>query len=82
MAEQNSEAVFQMQRVYIKDASLELPNAPQIFLEKNPPKIEVAVDVGAQRLAENIFESEVTVTVTAKSMRKSLSWWSASRPVF
>ncbi|VWX32618.1 protein-export chaperone SecB [Limnobacter sp. 130] len=66
MAEQNSEAVFQMQRVYIKDASLELPNAPQIFLEKNPPKIEVAVDVGAQRLAENIFESEVTVTVTAK----------------
>ena len=66
MAEQNSEAVFQMQRVYIKDASLELPNAPQIFLEKNPPKIEVSVDVGAQRLAENIFESEVTVTVTAK----------------
>ena len=66
MAEQNSEAVFQMQRVYIKDASLELPNAPQIFLEKNQPKIEVAVDVGAQRLAENIFESEVTVTVTAK----------------
>jgi preprotein translocase subunit SecB len=66
MAEQNSDAVFQMQRVYIKDASLELPHAPQIFLEKDAPKIEVSVDVGAQRLTENIFESEVTVTVTAK----------------
>jgi len=40
MAEQNSEAVFQMQRVYIKDASLELPNAPQIFLEKTRPKLK------------------------------------------
>ncbi|HEY1057186.1 MAG TPA: protein-export chaperone SecB [Limnobacter sp.] len=66
MAEQAQEAVFQMQRVYVKDASLELPNAPQIFLEKNPPAIEVSVDVGAQRLADTVFESEVTVTVTAK----------------
>jgi preprotein translocase subunit SecB len=66
MAEKNSEAVFHLQRVYIKDASVELPNAPQIFLEKTSPKIEVALDVGALRLAENIFESEVTVTVTAK----------------
>ena len=63
---QNQDAVFQMQRVYIKDASVELPNAPQIFLEKNAPKIDVSVDVGASRLSETIFESEVTVTVTAK----------------
>jgi preprotein translocase subunit SecB len=66
MADQAQDAVFQMQRVYIKDASLELPNAPQIFLEKEAPKIDVTVDVAAQRLAETVFESEVTVTVTAK----------------
>jgi preprotein translocase subunit SecB len=66
MSEQAQEAIFQMQRIYVKDASVELPNAPQIFLEKNAPQIEVTVDVGAQALAENVFESEVTVTVTAK----------------
>lgn len=70
MAEQNPEAVFQMQRVYLKDASLELPNAPQVFLEKNSPKIEVSVDVGASRLGETVYESEVTVTVTAKIEEK------------
>jgi len=42
MDEQNQatqEPVFQMQRVYIKDVSLELPNAPAVFLEKATPKI-------------------------------------------
>lgn len=66
MSEQTQEAVFQLQRVYLKDASLELPNAPQIFLDRTPPKIDVSVDVGGQRLNETIFEAEVTVTVTAK----------------
>ncbi len=40
MAEQNSEAVFQMQRVYIKDASLELPNAPKFSSRKTRPKLK------------------------------------------
>lgn len=67
MSEQQApEQVFQMQRVYLKDASLELPNAPQVFLDRNQPKIEVQVDVGGQRLNETVFESEVTVTVTAR----------------
>lgn len=64
--QQATEQVFQMQRVYLKDASLELPNAPQVFLDRNQPKIEVQVDVGGQRLSETVFESEVTVTVTAR----------------
>jgi preprotein translocase subunit SecB len=69
MSEQQAnqaQAVFQIQRVYLKDASLELPNAPQIFLEQTPPNVEITVDVGAQRLAENVFESLVSVTVTSK----------------
>lgn len=70
MTQENQQAVFQMQRVYLKDVSVELPNAPQIFLEKLSPAIEVAVDVGAQRLSETIFESEVTVTVTARLEEK------------
>lgn len=66
MAEQNEQPVFQIQRVYLKDVSLEQPNSPAIFLEQEPPAMEVAVDVGAEVLAEGIYESTVTITVTAK----------------
>jgi len=64
--EQNQQPVFQIQRVYLKDMSLEQPNSPAIFLEQEAPAVEVAVDVGAEPLAEGIFESTVTITVTAK----------------
>jgi preprotein translocase subunit SecB len=66
MADQNQQPVFQIQRVYLKDMSLEQPNSPQIFLEQEAPNIEVAVDVGADALADGIYESTVTITVTAK----------------
>ncbi len=66
MADENLQPLFQIQRVYLKDLSLEQPNSPAIFLEQEQPNIEVAVDVGAQPLAEGIFESTVTITVTAK----------------
>jgi preprotein translocase subunit SecB len=66
MAEQNQQPVFQIQRVYLKDMSLEQPNSPAIFLEQDSPAIEVAVDVGVEALAETIYESTVTITVTAK----------------
>ena len=60
MAEENQQAeqqpVFQIQRVYLKDLSLEQPNSPAIFLEQDAPAIEVAVDVGAEALADGIFE--------------------------
>ncbi len=60
------QAVFQIQRIYLKDMSLEQPNSPSIFLEQEAPAIEVAVDVGVEALSEGIFESTVTITVTAK----------------
>jgi len=66
MTEEVQQPVFQIQRVYLKDLSLEQPNSPAIFLEQEAPNIEVAVDVGVDNLAEGIFESTVTITVTAK----------------
>jgi preprotein translocase subunit SecB len=69
MADDNEQAqqpVFQIQRVYLKDMSLEQPNSPGIFLEQEAPTMEVAVDVGAESLADGVFESTVTITVTAK----------------
>jgi len=58
--------VFNMQRVYIKDLSVEMPNAPHIFLEQTAPQVEVNIGIGGQRLAESLFESTITVTVTTK----------------
>jgi preprotein translocase subunit SecB len=66
MADENNQPVFQIQRVYLKDLSLEQPNSPAIFLEQAQPTIEVSVDVGAEQLADTVFESTVTVTVTSK----------------
>jgi preprotein translocase subunit SecB len=70
MADENQQPVFQIQRVYLKDMSLEQPNSPGIFLEQEAPNMEVAVDVGVEQLADGVFESTVTVTLTAKAAGK------------
>src|SRR5690606_36082386 len=57
---------FNLQRVYLKDLSLEMPNAPHVFLEQEQPQVEVSINVGGQRLAETVFESTVTATVTTR----------------
>ncbi len=76
MSDQNNQAIaapsFNMQRVYLKDLSLEVPNAPNIFLEQEGPKVEVAINVGGQALAETVFESTITITVTTKINDKVL----------
>jgi preprotein translocase subunit SecB len=81
MSDQNAQAdqsqntnapVFNMQRVYLKDLSLEMPNAPNIFLEQEGPQVEVAINVGGQALAETVFESTITVTVTTRIGEKVL----------
>ena len=76
MAEQHSQAdnapSFNMQRVYLKDLSLEMPNAPSIFLEQESPEVEVSINIGGQALAETVFESTVTVTVTTRIKDKVL----------
>lgn len=58
--------VFQIQRMYLKDLSLEIPHAPQIFLEQGQPTVEVSIDTGGEQLADGIYEVTVTVTVTTK----------------
>src|SRR4051812_3042129 len=69
--DQNQQPVFQIQRVYLKDLSLEQPNSPGVFLEQEVPGIEVSVDVGVEKLADQVYESTVTITVTAKVKDKT-----------
>jgi preprotein translocase subunit SecB len=69
MSDQNAQelqATFNIQRIYLKDMSLEQPNSPEIFLEQDGPNIEIQIDVGNQKLADDIYEATVTVTITAK----------------
>ena len=65
-SQQDDQPFFNIQRVYLKDMSLEQPNSPAIFLEQEMPSVEVEVDVKAERLADTVFEILVTGTVTAK----------------
>jgi preprotein translocase subunit SecB len=64
--------VFQLQRVYLKDASLELPHAPQIFLEQEAPQVDVQLDVSHDKVVDGIYEVVVRVTTTAKVKDKVL----------
>ena len=58
--------VFQIQRMYLKDLSLEQPNSPQILLEQNQPQVDINLGVGAEPVAEGVYEVCVTATVTTK----------------
>ena len=67
MSEQQAQApTFSIQRVYLKDLSVEIPHAPRIFLETQQPNVEVQMDVGSEEIADGIHESTVTVTLTTK----------------
>lgn len=62
--------VFQIQRVYLKGLVLEQPNSPAIFLEPTSPAVEVAISTTTVKQGDGIFESTVSVTVTAKIQDK------------
>ena len=64
--QQELQPTFSIEKIYVKDLSLEIPNAPQVFLERESPEIDLQLNLGAQQLEEGIFESSITVTVTAK----------------
>ena len=66
MAEQDQSPVFQIQRIYLKDLSLEQPNSPQVLLEQTQPQVDIQLAMAAEVVAEAVFEVTVTATVTTK----------------
>jgi preprotein translocase subunit SecB len=73
MTDQANQPSFNIQRIYLKDLSLELPNAPQILLEQGQPQIDVQLNLHAEPVADDVlFEVAVTATVTAKLNDKVL----------
>ena len=72
MAEQDQTPVFQLQRMYLKDLSLEQPNSPQILLEQQQPQVDIQLGMQAESIADGMFEVSVTATVTTKVGERTL----------
>jgi preprotein translocase subunit SecB len=64
--------VFNIQRMYLKDLSLEQPNSPQILLDAQQPAVDINLSVSAENVSEGIFEVCVTATVTTKVAERAL----------
>ena len=72
MADQDQTPVFQIQRIYLKDLSLEQPNSPQILTEAAQPQVDIQLAMAAEGVAEGIFEVTVTATITTKINDRTL----------
>ena len=58
--------VFSIEKIYVKDLSIEVPNAPQVFLHRETPTIEVQIHSKANTIGDGMYEVALTVTVNAK----------------
>ncbi len=67
MAEEQQQPAFNIEKIYVKDLSVEVPNAPAIFLEREAPQMDVQMSTDSRPLAEDLYHSSITVTITAKS---------------
>ena len=72
MSEENQQAVFSIEKLYIKDLSLEIPNAPRIFLEREAPQVDVKLHTEGTPVDEGVFEVVLTATITAKLKDKTM----------
>ena len=64
-AEEAATAQFQIQKLYTKDVSFELPNAPQVFQEEGQADVKMSLSQRVEGLGDNLHEVVLTVTVTA-----------------
>jgi len=70
--EQNEQPVFGIEKLYVKDISVEVPNAPEIFLEREAPQVEIQLNSAGRGLGDGAYEVLLTVTVTAKLGEKTV----------
>ena len=67
---EETKPVFTIEKIYVKDLSLEVPHAPGIFLERDAPQVHVELKMQHTRMDADLYEASVTVTVTAKVKEK------------
>ena len=64
--EQNEAPVFGIEKLYVKDLSVEVPHAPEIYLEQAAPQVEIQLNTQGRNVAEGVFEVVLTVTVIGR----------------
>jgi preprotein translocase subunit SecB len=70
--EQDEQPVFGIEKLYIKDLSIEVPHAPEIYLERETPQVEIQLGTAGRGLGDGAYEVVLTVTVTAKLEDKTV----------
>ena len=63
--------VFSIEKIYLKDLSLEIPGAPQVFAERESPQVDVNIHNAATAVDQGVYEVVLTATVTAKHKDKT-----------
>jgi preprotein translocase subunit SecB len=71
-AAQDQQPAFGIEKIYVKDLSLEIPGAPQIFIQREAPQVSIELTNAASKLEEGVYEAVITVTVTSKLQDKTV----------
>jgi preprotein translocase subunit SecB len=79
MTDAAPQASFQIEKIYVKDLSLEIPHAPAVFTEQMQPQLEVQIGTAVENFAEALYEVTVTATVTAKAGERTVFLVEASQ---
>ncbi len=69
---ESPQPTFAIEKVYLKDLSVEVPNAPEVFTERDAPTMEVKINSGARSLPDDHYEVVLTVTITARIKDKTV----------
>ena len=72
MGEQNTQPVFTIEKLYVKDLSLEVPGAPQIYRQREAPQVDVSMNNASKRIEEGHYEVVINITITAKVKDKTV----------
>jgi preprotein translocase subunit SecB len=72
VSDEESKAQFGLQKIYVKDVSFEIPNSPMVFQEEWEPTVNMDIANTASKVAENIYEAVLSVTVTVTSAEKTM----------
>ena len=72
MSNEEQQPVFNIEKIYVKDLSLEIPHAPRIFLERETPEVNIQLHTKGERIDEGMYEVLLTITVTAKTKDKTM----------
>ena len=72
MSEPQQQPTFGIEKIYVKDMSLEIPHAPEVFLSGDQPQVDVQLHNAGAAIGEGLYQVVLTVTVTAKAGEKTM----------